>query len=158
VNEGVRADPAAVEGIRFREQLLRRVVETVPLGLLHIGRSGDILYANGRSHEILGAPRSGSMKPFALLLPDDRTELAIALDGLLVDGIDRDLEVRVRPSRPSGDRLCLLRLRALADRDGEADGAIVWVEDVTERAAAGARAGLERSPIAHDPTEHATAV
>jgi len=139
----VSDEMAAHEAVRFREQLLRRVAETVPLGLVQVDRAGEILYANERLFEILGAPRSGlSMKPFSQLLPDDRTQLALALDALLIDAMDRDLEVAVRTRRPGSNRLCLLRLRALTDGDGEVGGAIVCVEDVTERA--NARAELDR--------------
>jgi diguanylate cyclase (GGDEF)-like protein/PAS domain S-box-containing protein len=145
----VSDEMAAHEAVQFREQLLRRVAETVPLGLVQVDRTGEILYANERLYEILGVPKSGlSMKPFAQLLPDDRTELALALDGLLIDGIDRDLEVAVRTRRPGTDRRCLLRLRALTDGDGEVGGAIVCVEDVTDRA--NARAELERRAT-YDP-------
>jgi len=145
----VSDEMAAHEAVRFCEQLLRRVAETVPLGLVQVDRTGEILYANERLYEILGAPKSElSMKPFAQLLPDDRTELALALDALLIDGMDRDLEVAVRTRRPGSNRLCLLRLRALTDGDGEVGGAIVCVEDVTERA--NARAELERRAT-YDP-------
>jgi diguanylate cyclase (GGDEF)-like protein len=54
----------------------------------------------------------------------------------------------VRTRRPGTDRRCLLRLRALTDGDGEVGGAIVCVEDVTDRA--NARAELERRAT-YDP-------
>ena len=44
---------AAHEALRAREQLLRRIAETVPLGLLHVDRNGSVVYANERLHEIL---------------------------------------------------------------------------------------------------------
>jgi diguanylate cyclase (GGDEF)-like protein/PAS domain S-box-containing protein len=145
----VSDEMAAHEAVRFREQLLRRVAETVPLGLLHIDRTGEIRYANERLYELLARSKSDlGATPFVQLLPDDRTELALALDALMVDGIDRDLEVAVRTARHDDRRLCLLRLRALTDLDGEVGGAIVCVEDVTERA--NARAELERRAT-YDP-------
>ncbi|HTD50233.1 MAG TPA: sensor domain-containing diguanylate cyclase [Acidimicrobiia bacterium] len=145
----VSDEMAAHEAVRFREQLLRRVAETVPLGLLHIDRTGEIRYANERLYELLAMSKSDmGVTPFVQVLPDDRTELALALDGLMIDGIDRDLEVAVRTTRHDDRRLCLLRLRALTDLDGEVGGAIVCVEDVTERA--NARTELERRAT-YDP-------
>ncbi|MGO9874966.1 MAG: diguanylate cyclase [Acidimicrobiia bacterium] len=145
----VSDEMAAHEAVRFREQLLRRVAETVPLGLLHIDRTGEIRYANERLYELLAISKADTTAtPFVRLLPDDRTELALALDGLMIDGMDRDLEVAVRTRRADDRRLCLLRLRALTDVDGEVGGAIVCVEDVTERV--NDRAELERRAT-YDP-------
>jgi diguanylate cyclase (GGDEF)-like protein/PAS domain S-box-containing protein len=145
----VSDEMAAHEAVRFNEQLLRRVAETVPLGLLHIDRNGEIRYANERLYELLAMSKADmGATPFVQLLPDDRTELALALDGLMIDGIDRDLEVAVRTRRHEDRRLCLVRLRALTDVEGEVGGAIVCVEDVTERA--NARAELERRAT-YDP-------
>jgi len=145
----VSDEMAAHEAVRFREQLLRRVAETVPLGLLHIDRTGEIRYANERLYELLAMSKSDmGATPFVQLVPHDRTELALALDALMIDGIDRDLEVAVRMARRDDRRLCLVRLRALTDVDGEVGGAIVCVEDVTERA--NARAELERRAT-YDP-------
>jgi diguanylate cyclase (GGDEF)-like protein/PAS domain S-box-containing protein len=134
---------AAHEAVRVREQLLRRVAETVPLGLLQIDRLGNVLYANERLYEILGLPKlDESTPPFTNILADDRDRLDHALEMLMVDGADRDLEVEVDTRRRTDNRLCHLRLRALNDLDGSLGGAIVCVEDITDRARS--RAELER--------------
>jgi diguanylate cyclase (GGDEF)-like protein/PAS domain S-box-containing protein len=139
----VSEEMAAHEAVRLREQLLRRVAETVPLGLLHLDRDGEVLYANERLYEILAVPKDDlATTPFTHLLAKDRAELQTALDALMTDGVDRDLEVAVATRRRSDNRLCLLRLRALTDTEDAVGAAIVCVEDVTERA--NIRAELER--------------
>src|SRR5947209_3722672 len=45
---------AAHEAVRANERLLRRVAETIPLGLLHLDRQGIVVYANERIHDVLG--------------------------------------------------------------------------------------------------------
>jgi diguanylate cyclase (GGDEF)-like protein/PAS domain S-box-containing protein len=140
---------AAHEAVRDREQLLRRVAETVPLGLLHIDRLGTVLYANERLYDILGLPKADeSQPPFTNIVADDRDRLDRALEMLMVDGADRDLEVEVDTRRRADNRLCHLRLRALNDLDGGLAGAIVCVEDITDRARS--RAELERRAT-YDP-------
>jgi diguanylate cyclase (GGDEF)-like protein/PAS domain S-box-containing protein len=140
---------AAHEAVRDREQLLHRVAETIPLGLLHIDRFGRVLYANERLYDILGLPKlDESQPPFTNVVPDDRDRLDRALELLMVDGADRDLEVEVDTRRRADNRLCHLRLRALNDLDGSLAGAIVCVEDITDRARS--RAELERRAT-YDP-------
>ncbi len=139
----VSEEMAAHEAVRLREQLLHRVAETVPLGLLHLDRTGDVLYANERLYEILAVPKDDlPTTPFTHLPRKDRAKVQAALDALMTDGVDRDLEVAVNTRRRADNRLCLLRLRALMDTEGTVGAAIVCVEDVTERAIV--RAELER--------------
>jgi diguanylate cyclase (GGDEF)-like protein/PAS domain S-box-containing protein len=131
----VSDEMAAHEAVRSREQLLRRVAETVPLGLLHLDRHGNMLYANDRLFEILGFPKLDDITlPFKNIVAKDRESFERALATLMIDGSDHDLDVAVKTRRRSGNRLCHLRLRALSDPDGSVGGAIVCVEDVTERA------------------------
>jgi diguanylate cyclase (GGDEF)-like protein/PAS domain S-box-containing protein len=145
----VSEEMAAHEAVRAREHLLRRVAETVPLGLLHLGRDGTVLYANERVNEILGVPKADdASSPFTNVVRADRQVLERSLGQVMIDGADVDLEVAVATRRRGDDRLCTLRLRALNDTDGTVSGAIVCVEDVTERARA--RAELEHRAT-YDP-------
>jgi diguanylate cyclase (GGDEF)-like protein/PAS domain S-box-containing protein len=145
----VSEEMAAHEAVRAREHLLRRVAETVPLGLLHLDRAGAVLYANERVNEILGVPKiDDTISPFANIVAADRETFERSLAQVMLDGVDVDLEVAVATRRMGDDRLCTLRLRALNDTDGTISGAIVCVEDVTERARA--RAELEHRAT-YDP-------
>ena len=145
----VADEMAAHEAVRTNEQILRRVAETIPLGLLHLDRQGTVVYGNERIHEVLGVSKVvADANPFSNVTAADRSRLDDALRDLMRDGVDRDLEVAVRSRRRSGPRLCHVRLRALTDDEAIVSGAIVCVEDVTERAQA--RAELENRAT-YDP-------
>ena len=129
----VSDEMTAHEELRNQERLMRRIAETVPLGLLHLDASGDIVYANERFYTILDVPKNDP-DPFRGLAPGQHSELRGALDGLFVDGTDRDMEVTARTRRRGDERRCLLRLRSLIGTDATVEGAIVCVEDITEEA------------------------
>jgi diguanylate cyclase (GGDEF)-like protein/PAS domain S-box-containing protein len=124
---------AAHEALRAREQLLHRLAEALPLGVFQVGRDGAVVYANERLGEIVGVPPCGTVRDqLGSVSADDWPSLDEALGGVLVDGRDATLEVRLR--RPASDELRFSRilLRSLTDDAGEVSGAIVCVEDVTE--------------------------
>jgi diguanylate cyclase (GGDEF)-like protein len=64
--------------------------------------------------------------------------VAEAFSGVLSNGIDSDIEVRVRPfgERDKELRYCSLNLRSLTDTSGGVTGAIVCLADITENARA----------------------
>jgi diguanylate cyclase (GGDEF)-like protein len=64
---------------------------------------------------------------------DDWPVLERAITRALSDGTDDDLEVQIQPSNRSGMRRCFAKIRALTD-DGEVNGAIISIEDITESA------------------------
>jgi len=124
---------AAQEGLRARERLLHRLAEALPLGVFQVDHDARVVYANERLGEIVGVPPCGTVRDqLGSVSADDWPSLDEALRGVLVDGRDATLEVRLR--RPASDELRFSRivLRSLTDDDGEVSGAIVCVEDVTE--------------------------
>jgi diguanylate cyclase (GGDEF)-like protein/PAS domain S-box-containing protein len=128
----VSDEMAAHEVVREREQLLRRIAETVPLGLMQVDPNGHVRYANERLYEILDS-REAPDDPLARVASDDRDAFASALDALVADGVDRDIHVVV-PFRPGRDaRVCEVGIRALTDDNGGVAGALVCVDDVTAR-------------------------
>ncbi len=128
----VSDEMAVHEELRHQERLLRCVAETVPLGIAHLDGSGEIVYANERFYRILDVAK-GDPDPFHAF-GDEETTLRTALNGLLGDGTDRDIELTVRSRRRADDRRCLLRLRSVSGIEDAVEGAIVCVEDITERA------------------------
>jgi diguanylate cyclase (GGDEF)-like protein/PAS domain S-box-containing protein len=125
---------AAHEALRAREQLLRRIAETVPLGLVHLDATGEVVYANERLFEIAGSSPDDA-DPFRNIRHGDREMVRAALNELVGDGRDRDLRVAVLPAKVADDeRICDVLLRALTDDTGAVCGAIVCVADVTDRA------------------------
>lgn len=126
---------AAQEALREREQLLRRLAETIPVGLVQIDAAGTIVYTNDRLHEILGVPRCAHVdEQLATVVPDDRAALHRSLEGVLEAGADSEIEVACRRSGDEELRFCTISFRALRHDDGTVSGAIACVVDVTDSA------------------------
>ncbi len=125
---------AAHEALRAREELLDRIAETIPLGLLQYDHERRIVYANERTTQICtGGTGNPSGDPFARMLPGDRELLDELLSATMRDGHGRDLEVRIEYV-PGALRRCSINLRALSDEDGAVNGAILCIDDITESA------------------------
>jgi diguanylate cyclase (GGDEF)-like protein/PAS domain S-box-containing protein len=125
---------AAHEALRAREELLDRIAETIPLGLLQYDYERRIVYANERVAQICtGGGGAGSPDPFARMLPGDRELLDELLTATMRDGHGRDLEVRIEYV-PGALRRCSINIRALSDEDGAVNGAILCIDDITESA------------------------
>ncbi len=124
---------SAHEDLRAREQLLDRLAETVPVGLMQLDTDRQIVYTNDRLHEILGtAPAETAGQQLATVDPADRPLIEQALGELLQDGSDREVEVAVSRRGDGVLRHCQVSLRALTHEDGEVSGAIACVADVTD--------------------------
>jgi diguanylate cyclase (GGDEF)-like protein/PAS domain S-box-containing protein len=126
---------AALEALRAREQLLNRLADTVPVGLVQIDTERRIVYTNDRLHEIVGVdPAPTAEAQLTTVVPDSRPALEQAIDSVLREGANADIEVACR--RPEGEdlRFCTISLRALRHDDGTISGAIGCVADVTDGA------------------------
>jgi len=151
----VSAEMVAQEALQEREELLRRLIDAMPDGLLQFDTDRDVIYHNARLVQILhGTPDAGPnglRSPEAagadegdqLVLPADAllstlTEGAVsvfeaALGRVLDEGIDQNVEVDF--VLPSGKRRrALMSVRALLRQSGEVSGAITSVCDVTDSA------------------------
>lgn len=126
---------AAQEAVRAREELLRRLTETIPLGVLQVDRSGTVVYTNERLHQILGrGAAAGIEEQLDTVAAADRPRVSQAVAEVVTDGSDRDLEVRVEGDS-DGFRLCRVSIRGLHDASGvEVLGVIICVDDITESA------------------------
>src|SRR5262249_32781609 len=138
----VTDEMAAHEALRAREQLLDRIAETVPLGLLQLDRDGRVVYTNERIGPILGLGKVDVDAPLRNVHADDRHVVEEPLAEVMQSGHNRDLEARVQLRRKDDCRLCRFSMRPLTDADGAVAGAILCVEDVTESARM--RSELER--------------
>jgi diguanylate cyclase (GGDEF)-like protein/PAS domain S-box-containing protein len=122
-----------------REQLLDRLAETLPLGLLQVDTDARVVYTNDRLYSIVGTSRADTAEEqLATVVDEDRQVVVEAFTGVLTDGIDSDIEVRLRPFGELDKELryCTLNLRVLTDALGAVTGAIICVADVTESARA----------------------
>jgi diguanylate cyclase (GGDEF)-like protein/PAS domain S-box-containing protein len=120
------------EELRARTQLLSRLSDALPVGLVQIDASRNITFTNDRLHTIVGAPAAATID--ALLsgvVAEDRPLLDAALTAVLADEPVDDIELTLEvPAR----RVCLLSLRALTDGEGTVTGAIGCLSDMTDRA------------------------
>jgi diguanylate cyclase (GGDEF)-like protein/PAS domain S-box-containing protein len=161
----VSAEMAAQEALGEREELLRRLTEAMPVGLMQVDRDRNAVYYNTRLTQILAGSSTHPPTPAAAAVtaaapdtalrpaPDaDRAPPAVgellatvtregiadfeaALTRVLEQGVDADLEADVVP--PDGEwRRVLLSIRALLRARGEVSGAITSVLDVTDSARA----------------------
>ncbi|HLH13802.1 MAG TPA: sensor domain-containing diguanylate cyclase, partial [Solirubrobacteraceae bacterium] len=131
----ISEEMAAAEEVRARKELLDRIAEAIPMGLLQVDAAGGVVYTNDRLHEILGVgPAASAEEQFACLLEDDRGRLMAALEDLLAHGRAADLEVRLCASGERKPRLCAINVRALSDGEGATAGAIACIADITESA------------------------
>ncbi|HEY1833371.1 MAG TPA: diguanylate cyclase [Solirubrobacteraceae bacterium] len=168
----ISAEMSAQEALQEREEILRRLTNAMPVGLLHIDSERNVLYNNARLLEILygeQAPnvrdrgttttagedggssvsveheRPGSSSSIASLLQTLTTDSMSMVEKVLdeVLGDGADHDVEVDVELPSGAwRRALLSVRALHRASGEVNGAITCVLDVTDSARA--RDELER--------------
>ncbi len=123
------------EALREREQLLRRLTDALPSGVVQFDTQRRVLHANGRLATLVGEASLDALVDAVVDVA--RSQLEAALTALLRDGVDTDLDVHLR-----GDRVCRVALRALTDETGEVIGGLACVDDVTEPVRL--RAQLER--------------
>lgn len=119
------------EDLRARTELLSRLSDAVPVGLVQIDDSRTITFSNDQLHAIIGAPPTATID--ALLsgvVLDDKPLLEAALSAVLGDDPVDDIELRLEVPF---QRVCLLSLRALTDANGNVNGAIGCLSDVTDR-------------------------
>ncbi len=156
----ISAEMQAQEVLQEREELLRRLTNAMPVGLLHLDNERSVVYHNARLLDILygssqpvsaqvqeqtvSEPRAAATSVGSLLKPlhaSGMGDFDSALTEVLAAGVDRDVEVDIE--LPDGAwRRALFSLRALLRSSGEANGAIVCVLDITDSARA--RQELER--------------
>ncbi|HXN36623.1 MAG TPA: diguanylate cyclase [Solirubrobacteraceae bacterium] len=159
----VSAEMVAQEALQEREELLRRLIDAMPDGLLQSDTDRNVIYHNARLAQILqGTPDAGSdglRSPEAVdtdkgdhlvlsansllstLTEEAASVFEAALGRVLDEGIDQNVEVDF--VLPSGRRRrALMSVRALLRQSGEVSGAITSVCDVTDSTRA--RNELER--------------
>jgi diguanylate cyclase (GGDEF)-like protein/PAS domain S-box-containing protein len=119
------------EELRARKQLLSRLSDALPVGLVQIDARRTITFTNDQLHAIVGAPPAATIDALlAGVVADDQRLLDAAVTAVLADQPVDDVELRLEtPAR----RVCLLSLRALTDGEGNVSGAIGCISDVTDR-------------------------
>jgi diguanylate cyclase (GGDEF)-like protein/PAS domain S-box-containing protein len=119
------------EELRVRTQLLSRLSDALPVGLIQIDAGRTIAFTNDRLHAIIGSRGAATIDTLLSgVVPDDKPLLEAALTAVLAEQSVDDIELRLEaPDR----KVCLLSLRALTDGDGVVSGAIGCLSDVTDQ-------------------------
>jgi diguanylate cyclase (GGDEF)-like protein/PAS domain S-box-containing protein len=151
----ISAEMQAQEALHEHEELLRRLTDAMPVGLLQVDTQREIVYHNARLLEILygsapidlpatlevatdepaAVPATPAGTLLKTLMPESLASFEEVLDDVLGSGADRDLEVDIE--LPSGGwRRALMSVRTLLRSTGEVSGAITCVLDVTDSARA----------------------
>ncbi len=130
VEEEMRALDRAREGeVRFNT-----LTESLPMGVIHVGADGAILYINSWLRDFASFDETAPVgHRFPSVHPDDREPLATAFAAASAEGTESDLDARITRRRRNDERICRVRVRPVGDAD--ADGtraAIASVEDITE--------------------------
>jgi diguanylate cyclase (GGDEF)-like protein/PAS domain S-box-containing protein len=130
----VSDEMATHEALQQRERLLRRVAESLPVGILQLATDRDLVFANSRLAAILGVPAVNGPGDLANVVDEaDRAALEAALGETLEGGTDSELEVGLRHGLTGEPRVCAISVVSLSDREG-APGALLTVTDVTDSA------------------------
>jgi diguanylate cyclase (GGDEF)-like protein/PAS domain S-box-containing protein len=140
------AEMHAQEVLAEREELLRRLTDAMPVGLLQLDTAGEVVYSNERLLDILFGSAAAAPKPdedaplhasklLAPLTEEGTKSFDGALAEVMADGAGREVEADV--AIPGGElRRMLMTLRALQRPSGEVYGAITCVLDITDSARA----------------------
>lgn len=129
----ISEEMAAHEAVRAREQLLHRLAEALPLGVLQLDPERRIVYKNDYLGVIIGEDHATTMdEQFAGAVDEDRPFLDKAFDAALVDGSDDDVIIRITPGGARSEQLIRVITKSLRADNGEATGVIACISDVTE--------------------------
>ena len=129
----VTARKRAAEELRESEARLRRIIETAGEGVWLIDRDGKTTFANEQMARMLGCDLdeflAGHLYDF---MDEEGRALAAAYMERRREGIREQHDFRFRPKDDS-TVWALLETAPIFDADGEFDGALAMVTDITER-------------------------
>ena len=121
---------AAHETVRQQERLLRRLADSLPIGLLVIAEDRTVVFASAGLPRVLGVTSVATLDELlARVHAADRPRLDEALAATL--HLHTDCELEVRLGEADGEhRFCRVTLAALTEEEG-LRGAVASVADVT---------------------------
>jgi diguanylate cyclase (GGDEF)-like protein/PAS domain S-box-containing protein len=128
----VSEEMAAHEALRQRVGLLRRLADSLPLGVAQTDREGSVTYSNQRFGKLVGWGAEPTLaRLIDRVLESDRPRLGSLVDQALGGAADREVELTL--TTEDGElRHCVVRALALTDDRGAVSGCLICVTDVTE--------------------------
>ncbi len=128
----VSEEMAATEALRHNESFLRQLTDTVPVGLFHIAADGTIAFVNPVLRSMIGNREVRSRADLTeALLAGQGSLLREAIDRVMSEGVDADLDVALAEHDQRTRAVCRVTLRAITDGDTVL-GVLGCVVDVTE--------------------------
>lgn len=136
MHEVENGDLSVEEQLRAQEQLLTRLAEALPVGIVQFDSDGAVVATNDRLVSILGCESFTTVNDvFAHVVDADRDALDNALAATIHDSADSDgLELRLEHPTPEQTVVCRINIRSLTDADGIVTGGVATVDDITEQA------------------------
>jgi signal transduction histidine kinase/DNA-binding response OmpR family regulator len=141
------ADQHAKERLRRDRDLISRIMETSPVGIVVTDKDGNINFANHRAEEVLGLTKEAISRRSCSVLDWQVTDLegntlagqSSPLKNVLESGLPvqdvRQVAGSSLPAESAAERRTLLSTNAtpLFNAQGKIDGMVVTVEDITSR-------------------------
>jgi len=128
----ISEEMAAADALRYSESLLRRMAETVPVGLAELGIDRSVRYMNSTLQALLGKHRAETVADMIENLgSEDRIRFEAVLTTAVEDGLDGDVDILLPGAGAVPDRACRVAIRALTD-DTLVLGALLCIMDVTD--------------------------
>jgi diguanylate cyclase (GGDEF)-like protein/PAS domain S-box-containing protein len=128
----VSEEMAAVEALRHNESFLRRVTDTVPVGLFHISLTGEVAFVNPVLQDLIGSRDVLSTADLArALLGEQGQFVQDAIEEVMAEGIDADFDISLPERDHRAQTTCRVNLRAITDAQ-TVIGVLGCVVDVTE--------------------------
>jgi len=126
----VSEEMAAVEALRHNEQFLRRLTDTVPVGLFHVAGDNSVVFVNPVLRDLIGDVPIRSLSDLATAMSTEGPPLEAAIAGVMMDGLDADLELT--HSMDGGrSRSVRVALRSV-DSEDRGLGVLGCIVDVTD--------------------------
>ena len=127
----IAEEMAVTEALRASDQLLRRLTEALPVGILQLDLAGTTVYRNERLSAVVGRDLTSVFDLYELMA--DPEPLRKHLRAVRDERADADEEAEI--TGPDGFRRRIgISVRGLHSEDGECTGAILTVSDVTDEA------------------------
>jgi diguanylate cyclase (GGDEF)-like protein/PAS domain S-box-containing protein len=128
----ISSEMAAGEALRRSEAILRRVTDSVPVGLFHLAGDGSVVFVNPVVQKLLGPGEAVTHQDLVeRLAPVDVPAFEDAIRRVLDEGTETYLDLRFAPSDEAPGSACQVTLRPVVD-GGRTVGVLGCVVDVTE--------------------------
>ena len=122
---------AAVTALREREELLARLTEALPTGVLQLNHHEETVFSNQRWFDLTGLSTTATFADF-VALANEVDALRLREAAALTSSTDADTDIEVSlPTQNGSHRVCRVLIRALKEGSDESS-LLLSLEDVTE--------------------------